>query len=181
MEITLGSFLHTLRVPFAGVMLASLSTALLVAQRQMVPRRGVSVATGLIAALCKSISPGGIILGPMIGIATEGALIELALLAAPRALLPAAVAGALAALWAASQKLLTQVVIYGASIVELYLAALGRAADWLALPSIAGWSALGAFAAVVAGIGVAGGVIGHRMGRDAELRLRGGGHRRGNA
>lgn len=73
MEITLGSFLHTLRLPFSGTSLAAVSAALLVAQRQMLPRRGLSLTTGIVAAVCKSVSPGGVIFGPMVGITVEAA------------------------------------------------------------------------------------------------------------
>jgi hypothetical protein len=97
-EITVGAFLHALRIPFDGTFLASVSAAFLVAQRQVLPARGASLATGAVAALCKSISPGGMILGPMVAILVESALVEFALLAAPRARTTTMLAGALAAL-----------------------------------------------------------------------------------
>ena len=173
LEITLGSFLHALRLPFAGVLMASLSAALLVAQRQLWPRRGLTAATGLVAALCKSISPGGIILGPMIGIMTEALLVELALLLAPRALPLAALAGALCALWSAFQKVITQFVVYGASVIELYLAALRRAGDWLGISAAAGWRAAIALLSALVLLGALGGALGHRLGRDARTRREG--------
>ena len=171
LEITLGAFLHVLRIPFVGVMMASLGALLLVAARQINPGRGTSLATGLVAALCKSISPGGIILGPMIGIATEGALVELALLAAPRSRLGAVLAGTLCAFWAAFQKLLMQLVFYGSDIIELYLEALARARDWLALPVDAGWWALAVLAALLLFMGGAAGLVGRSVGAEAARRL----------
>lgn len=165
-EITLGSFLHTLRLPFGGTLLASLGAALLVAARQLEPRRGSTLAIGVVAALCKSISPGGVILGPMLGITSEALLCELALWLAPRARPSAAAAGVLAALWATFQKVLTQVVVYGAGVIALYLAALRRARDWLGLPADAGWWALATFLSVLVLLGATAGLLGHRIGRD---------------
>jgi hypothetical protein len=173
MEITLGSFLHVLRFPFAGILLASLSAALLVAQRQLMPRRGITLATGVVAALCKSISPGGVILGPMIGIITESLLVELALLVAPRALLPALVGGALCALWSGFQGLVTQYVIYGARIVDLYLAALGKAGDWLGIPPRVGWWALAVLVGVICLMGAVGALLGRRVGNASRARILG--------
>lgn len=171
LEITLGAFLHTLRLPFVGVVLAAASAALLVAQRRLLPRRGLSLATGIVAALCKSLSPGGIILGPMIGITTEALLVELALLAAPRSLVAALLAGAFCTLWATFQGLVTQYVVFGARLIELYLKALGLAGRWLGIPAGYGWWALALLVGIVALVGALGAGLGHRLGVDSARRL----------
>ena len=171
LEITVGSFLHTLRFPFAGVLLASASAALLVGQRQILPRRGVSLATGAVASLCKSISPGGIILGPMIGILTEALLVELALWPSSHAAACVALAGVLCALWSASQKLVTQYVLYGAKVIDLYMAALRKAGDWLGISPAAGWWSLATLLVVVAIMGAAGGLLGRNIGQESRRRL----------
>ena len=170
-EITLGSFLNTLRIPFGGTVLASLGAMLLVAARQLMPQRGASIATGIVAALCKSISPGGIILGPMVAITVEAFLVEVALLIAPRAWASAATAGVLAAVWSTFQKVISQVVFYGAGVITLYLTALRRARDWLGLPLEAGWWALFALLAVVVAAGAAAGLAGRRIGAESVERL----------
>jgi hypothetical protein len=170
-EITLGSFLHTLRLPFGGTLLSSIGAMLLVAARQLLPRRGATLCTGIVAALCKSISPGGVILGPMIAIATEGLLVELALLLAPRARLSAIAAGGLCALWSTFQKVITQVVFYGAGVIALYLAALRSARDWLGLPASAGWWALLGLLAVILVLGGGAGLLGRRIGLRSRERL----------
>ncbi|MBN1772258.1 MAG: hypothetical protein JXB32_13400 [Deltaproteobacteria bacterium] len=170
-EITLGAALHALHVPLAGVVLSSLGAALLVAQRQLLPDRGASLATAAVAALCKSISPDGLVLGPMVAILMEGVLVEAALLAAPRAAATAALAGSLCALWSAFQKLVTQVVFFGSGVVELYLSALRNAGRALAVSPRAGWTLLAGFCVVVAAIGVLGGLFGRGVGREAARRL----------
>jgi nucleoside-triphosphatase THEP1 len=167
LEITLGSFLHTLRIPFAGVALASAGAGMLVAQRQVLPRRGAALATGAVAALCKSLSPGGAILGPMTGILVEAALVEVALLAFPRAAASAALGGALAATWAAFQKVFVQVLFYGATVIDLYLAILKKAGEWLGIPPEAGWGALGALLGAIVLLGAGLGLAGWSVGREA--------------
>lgn len=163
LEITAGSFLHTLKLPFAGVMLACLGAALLVAQRQLLPDRGVTAATGLVAALCKSLSPGGVIFGPMLGISVEALLVELALFAAPRAWPSALLAGVLAAEWALSQKLLVQVLFYGGDVITLYLTLIERGAAGLHLPPGSPWQVLAWVVALPALAGLAAGFLGHRL------------------
>jgi hypothetical protein len=169
-EITLGSFLHTLRLPFTSALLAAIGAALLVAERQVAPARGISMATAVIAALLKSISPGGVILGPMLAITMEGLLVEIALLAAPRFFGAALLGGFLAALWGVFQKLITQWILYGATILDLYMALLRKAGEWLG-HSNAGWWLAAILLGLIALIGAAGGAIGWRIGRDAEKIL----------
>ena len=172
-EITLGSFLHSLRLPFGGTLLASLGAMLLVAARQILPWRGATLCTAIVAALCKSISPGGVILGPMVAIATEGLLVELALLLAPRSRLSSVAAGSLCALWSTFQKVITQVVYYGAGVLSLYLAALRRGRDWLGLPASAGWWAVVVILAVVLVLGGGAGLLGRRIGQRSREQLDG--------
>jgi hypothetical protein len=171
LEITVGSFVHALHLPLAGVLLAALGGALLVAQRQILPLRGISLATGLVAALCKSVSPGGIILGPMIGIAIEGLLVELAFFL-PHSRGAALLAGGLCAFWATCQTILSKVVFYGTDVLLLYLAALRRAGGWLGLSESTGWRSLLGFLAGLCLLGATLGLFGYRVGVVTQQRLR---------
>ncbi len=75
-EIVIGSFLHNIRFPFTGFVMASAGVILMTAFSVRWKNRGVFWRAGLVCALMKSISPGGIILGPMIGIMTEALLFQ---------------------------------------------------------------------------------------------------------
>lgn len=171
-EVTLGSFLNTLRVPFTGAMLGSLGAALLVAQRQLLPRRGASVAVALVAALCKSLSPGGVILWPMLGIFSEGLLVELALLVAPRSAACAAIAGVLCSLCATFQKILVHYLFYGGAVIALYLSVLEKVSQWLGKPAAAWWI-VALVLGLLASFGAFCGLLGRRLGRDAARLLEG--------
>jgi hypothetical protein len=171
LEVTVGSFLHALRIPFTGVVLAAIGAGLLVAERQVLPQRGICLATGLVAALCKSLSPAGIIWGPMVGIVSEAALVELALLLAPRSAPSAALAGGLAATWAISQGLLTQYVLYGANIIALYVSAIQKTTSWFGLAARSGWHAVLVVVAVFFLFGALSGLWGLRIGRICHGRV----------
>ena len=80
LEATVGSFVHAVKMPFGGTMLAASGAALLLALRVMFPRRGVIIAAGAVCAFVKLVAPSTMILGPMIGILVEAVLIELACL-----------------------------------------------------------------------------------------------------
>lgn len=171
-EITLGSFLHAIKIPFGGTMLAMASAALLVAQRQVLPKRGLSLATGIVAALCKSVSPGGLILGPMIAITIEALLLELALLPSPRSRLCAVIGGALVVCWATFQKVISHYVYFGGSVIDLYVALLERGARLVGLTPEAGWQVLGAVVLVICLIGAAVSLWGHGVGQQVARILR---------
>ena len=171
-EITVGSFLMSLRLPFAGVGLAAVGAAVLVAQRQLLPMRGLSLATGVVAAMCKSISPGGIIIQPMVGILAESLMVELALTLVPFPVLAAAAGGVLAAMWSVFQQLAYLWLIYSEKLIELYVVLLQKAGRAFGLNDIVGWWALAVFLVIVTLLGAAGGLLGLKLGREARRELR---------
>jgi len=75
-EIVVGSFLHNLRVPLAGSVLAATGVMVMTAGHRAFPERGLIWRAALVCALMKSVSPSAVILGPMIGILMEGVLLE---------------------------------------------------------------------------------------------------------
>lgn len=133
-EITLGSFLHVLRIPFTGIILSSITASLLVAQRQFISFKGISIYTGFIAMMIKCISPDGIILGPMIGILAEATLVELVLTLHPRSIITAILSGITSSLWATLQGLIHQWIVYGTPILKLYINLLYKATNILNIP-----------------------------------------------
>jgi hypothetical protein len=165
MEVTLGAFLHALRIPLIGALLAATAAALLVAQRQISPRRGLSLATALVAALLKGFSPAGAILGPMAAILVEGLLVEIALLPAPRARLCAVLAGALAVSWSLTQALATQVLIYGHDILTVYVQIVERSAAGLGLDPRPAWGMVASLAGALLALGALAANYGRRVGR----------------
>ena len=79
LEIVVGSFLHNIRMPFAGTTLAFLSLSLLIGFHQKWQDKGLILRAGIIAALMRSLSPSAIIIGPMVGIFLEALLLESAI------------------------------------------------------------------------------------------------------
>ena len=118
-EIILGSFLHNLRLPFAGTILAILGVSLLVAFHQIWNEKGMFWRSGLICALMKSISPSLIILGPMIGIMYEALLLELFVFLFGRNIFAYAIGGMFAISSILVQKVITLLIKYGFDIVKV--------------------------------------------------------------
>jgi hypothetical protein len=78
-EIVVGSFLHNLRVPFAGTVMATASVFLITAAAQVWTDKGLIWRTALVCALMKSVSPSAVLLSPMIGIFVEGVILQVSL------------------------------------------------------------------------------------------------------
>ena len=176
-EIVVGSFLHNLRLPFAGTLLAALSVLLMTAAVQVWPQRGLVWRAALICALMKSISPSAVILNPMIGIFVEGLIMQAALGLLGRGLPGCALGGMAAVSFTLLQKIVSLLITYGTDIVRLYEASIsyaGKAASWQRLePLDLIFAVLGAQAV----LGLIAGTAGWRMGRkvkfaSAELPLR---------
>lgn len=118
-EVILGSFLHNLRIPLSGTILSFISVYLLVSFLQIWKENGLIIRAGLVCALMKSISPSAIIIGPMIGIITEAALLELFILLFGKNLFGYMIGGAFAVLSALIHKLASLLILYGLNFVKI--------------------------------------------------------------
>lgn len=153
-EISMGTVLKTLRLPFIGAFLAAIGLTVLLVARLFVPRRGSTLFIGVIATLIKLFSIGGVVIGPMIGILTEALLAEIVLSAAgkPRRLAFMA-AGMLGVSWTMIQPFFTGLILFGRDTFEVWLDLMnqgsrilgleGNAALWIVLILVAFHMALG--------------------------------------
>jgi hypothetical protein len=120
-EIIVGSFLHNLRIPFSGSILAFFGIILLVAFSRLWPERGIIWRAGLICALMKSISPSAVILGPMTGIFAEALLLQLFVSVFGRNMLGYITGGMFSLLSALFHKVISLLILYGLDIFKIYL------------------------------------------------------------
>lgn len=164
-EITVGSLLHNLRIPFGGTLLAAGGVLLMTAALQRWQAPGLVWRAALIAALMKSISPSAVILGPMVGIFSEGVILFLAVSLLGRGPAGCLAGGALAVSWTLAQKILLLLVTYGLDFIALYEGLIRFAAR------ATGWRSLGpadivlGLLAVQASLGAVAGLTGWWLGR----------------
>lgn len=170
LELTLGTFLHTLHVPKTGLIMVTLSIVLLIAQRRLFPARGLTICTGIIAACIKSLSPGGIIVGPMVGILSEALVIELFLLPGSRNYLSGIIAGGMGILWSQLISVFRKWVIYGDDFIKALFKFISKFLT-LDATSTAGWTLLASALGLIFAIGAVAGFLGGRMGRRVEKRI----------
>lgn len=126
-ELTLGSYLHVLFPPVAdtflvGLIMAALGSIIVLVGRQFVPHIGAVFMMGVITALLKVLSLGGVKVGPIVAILAESLLIEVALLLARR---PArwnfVLAGSLAVAWNFFHKFIMTRLFFGKGIEAVYV------------------------------------------------------------
>jgi ABC-type thiamin/hydroxymethylpyrimidine transport system permease subunit len=172
-EMTLGSLLHVLNVPFSGALLAGIGITIALIGRLFVPRTGSVLFIGLVTALLKMLSLGGIVLNPMIGIVAESLLVEvvLTLWGRPRRA-SFAVAGSLAALWPFVHPFFTQGILAGQGILTIYGRTLEKGAKLLGLDPSALLLVLGGLIGIHLLIGIIAGLLAWDAGRIVQLRLR---------
>ena len=158
LELSLGSVLHLSRLPLTGLLMAAIGLVCLLTLRRLSPLPGVCLVAGAVALVVKVFGIGGLRPGPLIGIAAEAVLVELAVDLLPRAA-GAAAAGSLVFLWNPLQKLAMTRLVAGRETVEAAVVLAGRAAGWLGFEeSSVVWIAfavLGLLAAAGSAVGLA--------------------------
>jgi nucleoside-triphosphatase THEP1 len=164
-EIVLGSFLHNLRLPLSGHILTAIAVTILVAGHQAWPVKGLLLRAGLIAALMKSVSPSAVLLGPMVAIAMEGVLMELAVRLGRGRAVGYIVGGALAMFWTLSQKVVSLLITYGPDLVRLYGDLIALAERQVGPIPLGPWGPLLILAILNVTVGAAAAVMGIRLGR----------------
>jgi ABC-type thiamin/hydroxymethylpyrimidine transport system permease subunit len=172
-ETTLGSALHVLNTPLAGVVLTGIGMNVALVGRLFVPRRGSVIFIGVVTALLKMLSLGGIVINPMIAILAESLAAELALMpfAVPRRL-GFVVAGGAATLWCLLHPFLTQGVLAGRGVLTIYQQTLETGAGLLGFDAEAVVVILAALVAAYVLIGAACGFAAWDLGRIVSRRLR---------
>jgi nucleoside-triphosphatase THEP1 len=166
-EIVIGSFLHNLRIPFAGSVLSAFGVVVMTAGHRVSPERGLIWRSALVCALMKSISPSAVILGPMIGIAMEGVLLEGSVRVLGGRAVGYLVGGALAVSWSLAQRMLNALIAFGPDVVRLYVETYGFASRTLGVSRVGPFDLIALLVVVEWGAGVAAAVIGMRIGRQA--------------
>ncbi len=172
LEASLGSYLHVLRVPFTGGIMASLGLVLALVGRLFVPRRGSVAMIGVVTALLKVLSLGGVVLNPMLGILAESALAELVLSVKKGPSRGSfALAGAAGVLWVFFHPFLTQGILAGRGIVTVYGWAVASGARLLGLPLEAVGAVVVSLLILYAGTGAVAGLLAWEVGRAVQRRI----------
>jgi len=121
-EITLGSVLKSLNIPFSGAVLSAIGLTIAMVGRVFVPKKGSTIFIGVIAMLLKLFSLEGVIIGPMVGIFSEALVAEILLSLAGRPrLLSFLLAGALGVIWTLLQPYVTGPLLFGRSLFVVWL------------------------------------------------------------
>jgi len=124
-EISFGTILHVLFPPlantfFTGIILTSIGCIIALCSRFVIQRRGSILLIGVITAILKLVSPGGVKIGPIAAIIMESALMEGALLLASKKRAPGFVfAGALALVWNFLHRFVMLRLLYGKHFTDV--------------------------------------------------------------
>jgi hypothetical protein len=171
-EITLGSVLKSLNVPFSGAVLAAIGLTIALIGRVFVPKKGSTLFIGVIAMLLKLFSLGGVIIGPMVGIFGEALVAEiiLSLLGTPRRF-SLIMAGALGVVWTLLQPFVTGPLLFGRSLFVVWLDLLDSGSRLLGLSGDAVLWIIAAMLAIYLFIGCMAGWLGWEVAGQLQNRL----------
>jgi len=164
-EIVLGSFLHNLKVPFAGNLLTGIGIIILVSISYIWKEKGLFWRAGVICALMKTISPSAVIFGPMIAIFSESMLMELSSRLFGRTIVGYLLGSMLAMSWNLFQKIVNYIIFYGFDIVGLYTSLLKYAEKQFRIPIDMVWAPIILLLIIYCIMGILAAIIGMRVGR----------------
>jgi ABC-type thiamin/hydroxymethylpyrimidine transport system permease subunit len=139
-EITLGSLLHLIDAPLTGLIMTAAGMMIVLIGRTFVPKPGSTLFIGLITALLKLFSLGGIVLNPIIGIVAASLLAEIVLTVFRRpGRLAFILAGGVAALWTIVHPFFTQSLLAGRGVLVIWLKLLDSGSQLFGLNPAAIW------------------------------------------
>ncbi len=171
-EISLGSVLHTIKLPLAGLVLTAIGLLIATIGRLFVPKRGSTFFIGMIATVLKLFSIGSILIGPMIAILAEALVAELILDIFPRPNRLAfilAVAGG--AVWTLIQPFVTGLLLFGRGLLSIWLDTIDQGSRLFGLGSQAAlWIVVGLVILYVA-VGAIAGSLAWNLGNLVATRL----------
>lgn len=171
-ELSLGSVLHMLNVPFSGALLSALGIAIALIGRTFVPARGSILFIGAVAAILKVFSIGSVVLSPVFGILMEALIAELVLAAFARpGLIGFMAAGGPATLWTLFHPFVTWGIVGGQGLITIYERTISKAAGVLGLTPAAGLLILAFLIVLHLGLGAVGGWLAWMVGHVAQMRL----------
>jgi hypothetical protein len=173
LELSLGTILHFARVPLYGILMSLLGLLCLVTLRRLQPRVGVCLMAGLVAIFLKVFTMGGLRPGPLLGIALQTLVVELAFTTCGSRRIAAVAAGAAAVASAPAQLVVGLWLFAGKEAVDAYVSSIE---SWLAMSGLSMLSVellLGLVLAGAGAVGAAGGLwswsiagrVGRRLGR----------------
>ena len=178
LELTLGSYLHVIFPPVAtpligaGTIMTAVGMIVALMGRLFVPRSGSVLMIGVVTAILKALSVGGVKLSPMLAIVIECLLAELGLfLARKPARWSFALAGSLALLWTFFHKFFGSYVFLGKGIYEVYVGMLKKGAQVLGLDPRYAFVIIAAFLLIRIVVGSVAGWLAWELGGAVRDRL----------
>ena len=171
LELSLGSLLHMVNLPFTGGVMVVLGISIALIGRMFVPKVGSIFLIGVVSALLKLLSMGGVVINPLIGILAESVLAELAVSGlGGSSRVSYMLAGILAALWTVFQPVLTMGIMGGAGIVSSLSFIAERGARTLGVGADVVIAIFAVLIAVHVALGVLGGLLGWEVGHTIYVR-----------
>ncbi|HOJ86231.1 MAG TPA: hypothetical protein PK103_08305 [Elusimicrobiales bacterium] len=125
-EMIIGSYLHMIRFPLRGALMAGFGAVFMCVLRSYVNRKGVNLIAGFCAICVKLFSYGGFKIGPVVGIAIESFIFEIVFSLFSINRFSILISSFLAVLEGIPHFFITTWIIYGGGIFDAYLNAISE-------------------------------------------------------
>lgn len=164
-EIIIGSFLHNLKVPMRGTILAGVAVVIMTSIGYRFRLKGIFWRAGLLTAAMKTLSPSAVLLGPMLAISIQGLFMEMVISSLGTRRLVFILGGALSITWNFIHLILGYWVYYGNDVVALGSRIVSYVRQETGWQFISGTGLVIIFASLYASAGALAAVIGTSLGQ----------------
>ena len=171
-ENLLGGQLHAMNIPLSGAVLAAIGVFLMVICRSFVPKVGSILMMGVVVALLKVLSIGGIVLSPMIAIFMEALLVESAMTLGGPSVVASSIGGMLADMYSIVHPFIFQPLLFGTSMLVIYQKTISAASKIFGIDPASVILIFLALAVSQGVLGMIGGVAGWKFSARAKRALR---------
>ncbi|MFN3306960.1 MAG: hypothetical protein ACK42Z_07225 [Candidatus Kapaibacteriota bacterium] len=125
-EITFGTWLHSAKIPFRGLILSLVAASLLAFAKNILHYRGSLIMLGLITITIKTSLTGVFILNPIIAIFLESIFAEFTFLVFKPNLFSSMLCGASVLFYTFMHSVIAQIFFFGFDIIKVYVAIIGK-------------------------------------------------------
>jgi len=170
-EITLGTALHAIHMPFKGLTLTAIGMIIILTSSRIVYTRGLFISMGVVAGSIKLLSIAGVRFTPFISILSESVIVEIVILLLGVNILGFLLAASLACLYPLFHHLMGAWLFYGMDIFTVFLEYIQEMQNLLGLPAWGGMKILSIVALIYLTAGALAGLSAWKLSGYIQKRL----------
>lgn len=119
-EVSVGTYLHIFRFPFAGALMSSLALLVILSGAVFIDEKSAIIKIGVVACFVRIFSVGSIIISPLISMAIEAIIVNVIILIFKKNIFSFILTGVTVVTYTFFHKFIAQGILFGKGIFKMY-------------------------------------------------------------